>query len=187
MPFQAGCRLLCGVLVLSCRVCRLTYACEVHKGFVLYVPCQSYFTNLLGSWLLCKGMPCPQAFVCSLCSQSLNLRTWGVISRFSLFANCKALASRDVELASAILDSLRKAQMANDCAGLSFGCCAQQLLHETSIHCVWASRVGAHDVGMNCVRGLTACKLSVAMDPSIWWQVSSNLRVLRDLKCLRLL
>ena len=98
-------------------------------------------------------------------------------------------ASRDVQSASAILDSLRMAQMASDCAGLSPGCCAQQLLHETSIHCAWAQRDGAHDVGMNCVRDLTACELAVAMamDPSIWWQVSSNLRVLRDSKILRLL
>ena len=39
------------------------------------------------------------------------------------------------------------------------GCCAQQLLHETSIHCACAQRVGAHDVGMYCVRGLTACEV----------------------------
>ena len=53
---------------------------------------------------------------------------------------------------------------------MSPGCCAQQLLHEASIHCGWANQPGA--VGVQCVRGLTACELAVAMEPDLWWQVS---------------
>lgn len=70
------------------------------------------------------------------------------------------------------MDSLRKAQRATDFASLSPGCCAQQLIHEASIHCGWANQPGALDVGVHCVRGLTACELAVAMEPSLWWQVS---------------
>ena len=144
---------------------------EVHKRFVLYVPCQNCFINLLRNWLLCKGIvehALPPSLCCTLCVPSLHLRIWDFICRLSLFANCRALASRDVQSASTILENLRKAQMASGCAGLSPGCCAQQLLHETSIHCAWAERVGAQDVGLNCVRGLTAYELAVTMDPSTW-------------------
>ena len=112
-----------------------------------------------------SSMPCPQAFIAP---SAPNFSIWDFISRLSLFANCRALASRDVQSASTILENLRKAQMASGCAGLSPGCCAQQLLHETSIHCAWAECVGTEDVGLNCVRGLTAYELAVTMDPSTW-------------------
>ena len=134
-----------------------------------------------------SSTPCPQAFVATS-APNLSIYTFGISSAGRHYLQI-AGHWRHEQSASTILENLRKAQMANDCASLSPGCCAQQLLHETRIHCAWAQRVGAHDVGLNCVRGLTACELAVAMamDPSIWWQVSSNLRVLRDSKILRLL
>ena len=85
----------------------------------------------------------------------------------------------DVQSASAALHSLRQAQRATACANMSPGCCAQQLIHEASTHCGWANQPGAVDVGVQCVRGLTACELAVAMDPELWWQVRLMHRLCR--------
>ena len=122
-----------------------------------------------------SSMPCPQAFVATS-APNLSIYTFGISSAGRHYLQI-AGHWRHEQSASTILENLRKAQMANDCASLSPGCCAQQLLHETSIHCAWAQRVGAHDVGLNCVRGLTACELAVAIYSHLYRRVDVHIRM----------
>lgn len=72
------------------------------------------------------------------------------------------------------MEQLRRAPRAAACAAMSPACCAQQLIHEASLHCALASQAGALEIGQQCIKGLTACELAVAMDPSFWGQVSLN-------------
>ena len=88
--------------------------------------------------------------------------------------NCRTLDIGDMYSACAAMRSLHKAQKASGYVDLSPGCCAKQSVIEASICARWASQTGATDTGLQCIKVLTACKLAVAMEPTIWWEVSST-------------
>ena len=87
------------------------------------------------------------------------------------------LAARDC------MATFRQAQEAHRFAYLSPGCCAMQLVFEASIFeasIELAMRAQVHQMGEYCVRGLMACELALAMDPSCWSEVSVRTRAHAD-------
>jgi len=79
---------------------------------------------------------------------------------------------QDWDAARAQMDALLKMQKAPEGRQLmSPGCCAQQLLLDATIcqGLVLRGDVAANpDLGPQCVRGLMACELAVALDPECW-------------------
>ena len=66
------------------------------------------------------------------------------------------------------------AQKADNFAWLSPGCAAHQMLLEAALYGKLAWRVSKKEVGQQCVRGLMACELALALDPSKWYEVGSS-------------
>ncbi|KAL3152079.1 hypothetical protein ABBQ32_001188 [Trebouxia sp. C0010 RCD-2024] len=83
----------------------------------------------------------------------------------------RVLANGNTQAAQAVIKGLHSKQ-ADGGAPMSPACCAQQLILEAGIcsHVVQQASDAGSAVHQQSLKGLLACELAVAVDPSVWYQ-----------------